>query len=54
MKYLNFIETYFGFSPDGGNGFWGLAVLLLFVVLGTLVGLLLPTNGKSNGTKPLD
>ena len=34
MKYLNFFETYFGISPDGGDGTWEVAALVLIVMLG--------------------
>jgi hypothetical protein len=52
MRYLNFIETYFGLSS--GDGSWEIAALVLLVGLGTVVGLLLPIGQKPNGTKPLD
>jgi len=54
MRYLNFIETYLGLSPDGGDGSWEMAALVLLVGLGTVVGLLLPISRKPNGTKPSD
>ena len=54
MKYLNFFETYFGISPDGGDGTWEVAALVLIVMLGAIVGLLLPNVRKPKGMKPLD
>jgi hypothetical protein len=54
VKYLNFIETYFGLSPDGGDGSWELAALVIAVALGALVGLLLPIVRKPKGMKFLD
>ena len=53
MKYLNLITTYLGFSPDGGNGLWEIAALVLIVTLAVLLGLL-PVTGKLKETKPLD
>jgi hypothetical protein len=50
MRYLNFIETYLGLSPDGGDGSWEIAALVPLVGLGALVGLLWPI-GKPNGKK---
>ena len=43
-----------GLSPDGGDGSWEIAALVLLVGFGTVVGLLLPIARKPNGTKPLD
>ena len=53
MRYLDFIETYLGFSPDG-DGSWWITALVLLVGLGTLVGLLWPMPRKPNGKTPLD
>jgi len=53
MRYLNFIETYFGLSPSG-DGSWEIAGLVLLVGLGTLVGLLWPMPRKPKGKTPLD
>jgi hypothetical protein len=46
---LNFIEMYFGVSPDGGDGSFEIMALVLMVALGALIGLLLP-----NARKPKD
>ena len=39
MKYLNFFETSFGISPDGGDGSWELAALVIVIALGAVIGL---------------
>jgi hypothetical protein len=48
MKYLNFFETYFGISPDGGDGSWELMALVIVVVLGAVTGLLLANRNPKD------
>ena len=52
MKYLNFIETYLGFSPDGGDGSAEIFVLALLIVFAVMVGMTLPIGAKSK--RPTD
>jgi hypothetical protein len=44
---MNFIEIYFGLSPDGGDGSMEIIVLVLLVALGALIGLFLPIAEKT-------
>jgi len=44
---MDFIERYFGLSPDGGDGSIEAIVLVLLVTLGALVGLRLPLGGDA-------
>jgi hypothetical protein len=46
MQYLNFIETYFGVSPDNGDGSLEIMALVLLVALAALIGMLLPMDAK--------
>src|SRR5262245_59497663 len=39
MRYLDFIERWFGLSPDGGDGSVEIFIFVLIVVLAVLVGL---------------
>ena len=39
---MDFIERYFGIAPDGGDGSMEIMALVLLVLLGVLIGLLLP------------
>jgi hypothetical protein len=48
MKYLNFFETYFGISPDGGDGSWELAALVIIIALGALIGLYLANRNPKD------
>ena len=54
MHHLNFIEVYFGMSPDSGDGSIEMMVLVLLVALAVLAGMYLPIGGKSNGTTSTD
>ena len=44
---MNFIERYFGISPDDGDGSLEIMVLVLGVALAMLIGMLLPIGEKS-------
>jgi len=44
---MDFIERYFGLSPDGGDGSIEAIVLVLLVTLGALIGLRLPIAGNA-------
>ena len=49
---MEFIETYLGLSPDGGDGSWEIAALVLLVGFGTVVGLLLPIAANPTERNP--
>jgi hypothetical protein len=51
---MNFIEQYFGVSPDNGDGSIEAVILVVSVMLFTsLIGLFLPTQEtKKHGSRP--
>jgi hypothetical protein len=51
---VNFIERYFGISPDGGDGSLEIMVLVLLIMIGVAIGMHLPywrKNQKNDGQK---
>jgi hypothetical protein len=44
---MNFIERYFGISPDAGDGSLEIMTLVVLVALAILIGMLLPIGGIS-------
>jgi hypothetical protein len=52
LKYLNFIETYLGLSPDGGDGSAEIFVLVALVGFAVMIGMTLPIGAKSK--RPTD
>ena len=44
---MNFIERYFGITPDDGDGSLEIIILVLGVALAMLIGMLLPIGGIS-------
>ena len=46
VEAVNFIESYLGVSPDGGDGSLELLVFVLLVVVGGAIGTYLPLDKK--------
>lgn len=44
---MDFIERYFGLSPNGGDGSIEAIALVLLVTVGALIGLRLPIGGDA-------
>jgi len=51
VEAVNFIEIYFGLSPDGGDGSLEIMVLVLLVVIGAAIGISLPLDKKKKKGK---
>jgi len=43
---VHFIESYFGTSPDGGDGSFEMMALVLLVVIGAAIGMYLPLDKR--------
>jgi uncharacterized membrane protein YqgA involved in biofilm formation len=52
VEAVNFIESYLGISPDGGDGSLELLVFVLLVVIGGAIGTYLPLDKKRNRVRP--
>jgi len=44
---VDFIEKYFGISPDGGDGSLEIMLLMLLVLVGVAIWMHFPIRGKS-------